>query len=239
VLIAGDAAHLMPPFLGQGMCSGVRDAANIAWKLNLVLRGLADDTLLDSYTIERKPHVASIIEQAVALGRISCTIDAERARQRDAAFLSGRVPPPPPFPWITEGILLDSPSGLAGRLAPQARVECRGRQGLADDVIGQGWQLICDTGVPATADAATRSVLATLNVHTLELNGRDGMRDIDGVYGKYLAGAHVNAVLVRPDFYVYGAAGPSCSLDALVADLAGKLALRPSVGAATTFQSHR
>jgi 2-polyprenyl-6-methoxyphenol hydroxylase-like FAD-dependent oxidoreductase len=225
VLIAGDAAHLMPPFLGQGMCSGVRDVTNLAWKLDLVLRGLAGESLLDSYTLERKAHVGSIIEQAVALGKVSCTVDLEEAKRRDEAFFSGRVPPPPPFPWITQGILQDAPSPLIGRLGPQAHVEFRGRTGLADDVVGQGWQLICKTGAAAAVGTAARQVLKALDVHILELDGPDGVRDVHGVYRTYLADAGVDAVLVRPDFYVFGAVGQHCSLDDLLADLAERMAL--------------
>jgi len=95
----------MPPFLGQGMCFGIRDVNNLVWKLDLVLRGLAPDAVLDSYGVERKPHVAQIIEQAVALGKVSCMLDPEQAKHRDQALLAGHVPPPPPFPWLEQGIL--------------------------------------------------------------------------------------------------------------------------------------
>ncbi|MBU6317901.1 MAG: FAD-dependent monooxygenase, partial [Acidobacteria bacterium] len=74
VLLAGDAAHQMPPFLGQGMCSGMRDAANLAWKVDAVVHG-ADPALLDTYQAERAPHVRSIIESAVGFGRLICTTD--------------------------------------------------------------------------------------------------------------------------------------------------------------------
>ena len=75
VLLAGDAAHTMPPFMGQGMCAGIRDAWNLSWKLHAVLRGQAGDALLDSYTTERKPHVSAVIDAAVNLSRIICIAD--------------------------------------------------------------------------------------------------------------------------------------------------------------------
>lgn len=93
VLLAGDAAHQMPPFLGQGMCSGIRDAANLAWKLSAVLRG-ADESLLDTYQDERSPHVRAIIESAVGFGRIICTLDPDVAAGRDAAMLAAREADP-------------------------------------------------------------------------------------------------------------------------------------------------
>src|SRR5262245_1134004 len=84
VLIAGDAAHQMPPFMGQGMCSGLRDAANLAWKLDLVLAGRTSDVLLDTYMAERAPHVRHVVDTSVAMGRIVCEQNSERATERDA-----------------------------------------------------------------------------------------------------------------------------------------------------------
>jgi 3-(3-hydroxy-phenyl)propionate hydroxylase len=88
VLLAGDAAHQMPPFLGQGMCCGLRDAANLAPKLDLVHRGHAADELLDAYQAEREPEVRVIVELAVAFGRKVCTTDPQAAAQRDAEMLA-------------------------------------------------------------------------------------------------------------------------------------------------------
>ena len=93
VLLAGDAAHLTPPFLGQGLCSGIRDAANLAWKLDLVLRGVAGDDLLDSYTAERQPQN----EWIVAFDRDGAGVVRARpgaAAERDTT-LRGAEPPPP------------------------------------------------------------------------------------------------------------------------------------------------
>ena len=70
VFLAGDAAHAMPPWIGQGMSAGVRDAANLCWKMAAVLNGRAPDSLLDSYQAERKPHVTDVTRRAVFVGRI-------------------------------------------------------------------------------------------------------------------------------------------------------------------------
>src|SRR6185436_13246372 len=75
LLLAGDAAHQMPPFAGQGMCSGMRDAANLAWKLDLVLRGRASESILDTYASERTVQVRATVEFSIELGRVICVPD--------------------------------------------------------------------------------------------------------------------------------------------------------------------
>jgi 3-(3-hydroxy-phenyl)propionate hydroxylase len=108
VFLVGDAAHQMPPFLGQGMCSGVRDAHNLVWKLALVAAGRAPDALLDTYQHERSPHVRSIIETAVALGGLLQTTDPEVAAARDATMLaSSAVAPKTVMPGLATGVITD------------------------------------------------------------------------------------------------------------------------------------
>ena len=91
VLIAGDAAHQMPPFAGQGMCSGIRDAANLAWKIAAVIQGRADESILDSYQEEREPHVRAIIGTAIAMGKVVCLLDEPAAAGRDREMLARKA----------------------------------------------------------------------------------------------------------------------------------------------------
>ena len=83
-LLVGDAAHLTPPFLGQGLCSGLRDAANVAWKLDLVLRGLAPRAAAEHNRCERQPQNEAIIRLAIELGKVLCQLDPQAAAERDA-----------------------------------------------------------------------------------------------------------------------------------------------------------
>jgi len=122
VALAGDAAHQMPPFLGQGMCSGIRDAANLAWKLDLILRGMAPAALLDTYQPERSPQVRTLIDRSVELGRLICTTDPVVAAERDKALLEH-----PELAPGAEGVALRPPltagavaRGTDGSVAPPA-----------------------------------------------------------------------------------------------------------------------
>ena len=125
LLLAGDSAHLMPPFAGQGMCSGLRDAVNLAWKLELVLDGHAADEILDSYGPERAEHVRHFIEASMGLGEVICLPDPIAAAQRDAAMqadlTAGIQQPPRPLPRLGPGLHRDDSGG--GSLSLQAVVE--------------------------------------------------------------------------------------------------------------------
>ena len=154
LIVAGDAAHLTPPFMGQGLCSGLRDSKNLAWKLDLVLSGKVDDTILDTYTTERKPHNQAVVEAALYLGKMICVTDPKAAKERDEAFLSGNAPEFPEFPILTEGILSKNEKVKsetnAGQLSLQSQVTYQGKTGLFDDVVGQGWMIISPIDNPKT-----------------------------------------------------------------------------------------
>ena len=147
VLLAGDAAHQTPPFMGQGMCQGLRDAGNLAWKLAAVQRGEAGDALLDSYTAERRPHVEATTLMAKQLGVMLSERDPARARERDARLLrQGRGQAPTLIrqeliPPLRHGqIAVGTPRG--GEVLPQPRVRDGLGDALMDDVHGAVWRLV-------------------------------------------------------------------------------------------------
>lgn len=210
VLLAGDAAHQMPPFAGQGMCSGMRDAANLAWKLDLVLADKASQRLLDTYASERVPHVEQVISLSMALGKIICVADAAQAAARDAdmtanARASGPTTPLP-LPSIGPGALLDGDT-WAGRLFPQAEVARGDRSGRFDDVIGGGWVLLSPLGDPAAhLDAELGAFFRDLGGRSVHIGADAPVRDVSGRYAAWFADHGVGVVLQRPDFRVFGTA---------------------------------
>jgi 3-(3-hydroxy-phenyl)propionate hydroxylase len=141
VLLAGDAAHLTPPFAGQGMNSGLRDAHNLAWKLAEVIAG-ASDTLLDSYEVERKPHAWSMIELALRMGRVMTPRSVLQGALIRAGFrVLGLYPLArdyiaqmkyKPKPRFEHGLLWPDGRGgketMVGRLLPQPEVEDKERE---------------------------------------------------------------------------------------------------------------
>jgi len=182
VLLAGDAAHQTPPFAGQGMCSGLRDAANLAWKLAAVTKGEASGDLLDTYQPERAPNLRATIDMAIMMGRMVCTTSRIGARVRDAKFafarMLGKLPDgPPAYPPIAGGAIWAG-SKAAGSYFPQV-VASDGTR--LDDVLGPDAWLIAldDLGEERLAPFA---------------NGLHAWFDRTSV----------SAVLVRPDRYVFG-----------------------------------
>src|SRR3954471_22860124 len=148
VFLAGDAAHLMPPFAGQGMCSGIRDAANLAWKLDLVLTGRAGPDLLATYEEERRPSAVFAIDFSIELGKVICVPDPTEAAARDeamAAAVTSEVSEVAGLPGLAAGPVQPT-APLAGEQLPQANLAGR----WFDDVYGAGWRLVTDD--PAATD---------------------------------------------------------------------------------------
>ena len=228
ILLAGDAAHQMPPFAGQGMCSGLRDAANLAWKLELVLDGRAPAALLDTYAQERIPHVAAIIDFSMALGKVICIADPDEAAARDAvmtaAIASGQQTTPPPPLGLGAGVLMAG-DPHAGKLFVQGRVRTReGRTGLFDDVVGTGFALVAIDGDPlAGVDEDLRAWFASIGGIVARLGHAGDLADVDGSYARWFGDAGVAVALQRPDFYVYGTGSGAGEAKALLAGLRAAL----------------
>lgn len=194
LLLAGDAAHQTPPFMGQGMAAGIRDASNLAWKLGAVLRGEACDTLLDTYESERSPHVREFIETAVQLGAVIQTTHPDLANARDDEMATAIRNFVTPQPKLGPGEWVDDPSGTAGQIAPQPRLN-DGRR--LDDVVGYRFALVALPELlsecPDLPDQAARADVEL--IASDEASIREWFRSTGAV-----------AQLVRPDRYVFGVA---------------------------------
>ena len=208
LMIAGDSAHQTPPFLGQGMCAGIRDAANLAWKLAMVLSGSAHDSLLDTYESEREPHVRAFIALAVKLGDVIQTTDPDLAAERDRKFQAGA---PEifqfPAPGLGPGVRVDG-GVLAGQPFPQPHL-ADGR--LLDQASGRHFVLIGTRALLAASDAATRARWQQANAALID--------DTHPAIAAWLAKHDTQAALLRPDHYIVGTAGNVTELARLVEQL--------------------
>ncbi|KKB65134.1 FAD-binding monooxygenase [Robbsia andropogonis] len=222
VFIAGDAAHQQPPFIGQGMCQGVRDVVNLCWKLKQVIRGEARDTLLDSYQIERSTHVRTLTSRIKALGQVICERDLEKARLRDARLLEEAggviktVTRQEIVPPLQAGLLSTTDHLANGTLFPQPRIRHEGKTALFDTVIGDGWRVVLANDEPLPA--SLRTLLSQRHIRiaqvckerekvSVEVEGETRrVVELDRVLENWFAKHACTAAIVRPDHYVYGVA---------------------------------
>lgn len=229
VFLAGDAAHMMPPFQGQGMNSGMRDAFNLAWKLAAVVRGRLGDAVLDSYDLERRPHALEMIALSKRVGSILMTRNPLAAWFRDLAFgAMARIPWTrrylgqmrfKPTPRAQAGFFLPCACGLPGRMFIQPDVlDGEGRRVPLDDVLGPGFALLQVAGAAEAAFAGFEHPfwrsLAARRIRVLPGGLAGGMAGADAVIAD-IGGAIARAVkrqpvtlLIRPDRYVAAVIAP-------------------------------
>ncbi|WP_216896776.1 bifunctional 3-(3-hydroxy-phenyl)propionate/3-hydroxycinnamic acid hydroxylase [Nocardia alni] len=229
IFLGGDAAHAMTPHMAQGSCSAMRDGANISWKFDLVLRGLADESLLDSYETERMKHVLPFIHGSLAAWAATSEENPDAAAQRDAFMRSGNftVPPIPPLP---DGILQRDESGAvrapAGSLSPQGVVVIDSREALLDDIVGFGFQLVTTVPLDEVLKEPHRQLLEAIGAHVVVLGDGPGQtRDVEGTYRDFLGAHGATAYLSRPDLYLFGIADGAAATADLVAELGRQLSL--------------
>ena len=207
LMLAGDSAHQTPPFLGQGMCAGVRDAFNLAWKLDLVLRG-ADATLLDSYQSERAPHVLEYIQAAVRFGGIIQTTDPQVAAERDRQFDDGGPQEIVNLaPRLGPGQHHGHASGVAGTIPGQPRLS-DGR--WLDTALGGQFALL------AANNSISSGLLAQDHVR---LSALDAHYVTDPALEPWLRQLGAGLLVLRPDRYVFGSANDANELRQLIAKL--------------------
>lgn len=223
VFIAGDSAHQMPPFLGQGMCSGIRDVVNLGWKLDMARGGPAGDSIFDTYFEERAPHVRAIINRAVMAGRIIQTTDREVAAGRDAMFRSEGYAgaaagegAAAKMPALISGVL-DPKSPAAGETFPQPLVTDRGRMTRLDELY-EGWALVAGDDAAAMFTPEVRAAWSFVEPAPIEVRGsgagEPGEWKVVREHGDLLTPwlAENGAAIVRPDRYVYGTARSAAEL---------------------------
>jgi 3-(3-hydroxy-phenyl)propionate hydroxylase len=236
VFLAGDAAHLTPPYAGQGLNSGVRDAHNLGWKLAAACRGLLGEKALDSYESERRDHAWSLIQLALNLGVVMAPKNRLHALAVVWFFtLVGLIPPLrdyflqmrfKPKPRFSHGLIVDEGGGgeasLVGRMLPQPMVRAvDGRNHLLDDLVGPGFALIAlggdaEQGLAALADplwqrlGAQRILVVAPEDNTGGAHEGANYQCVVDTAGALLALRDVvqgRFILVRPDRYVAGVFG--------------------------------
>ncbi|AGP59193.1 bifunctional 3-(3-hydroxy-phenyl)propionate/3-hydroxycinnamic acid hydroxylase [Streptomyces rapamycinicus] len=203
LLLAGDAAHEMPPMLGQGMCSGLRDAANLAWKLAAVVKGDSPEALLDTYESERAAHVRPYIEESARQSNLIEALGTGAFPELNGTRTIERFRPP-----LGPGVV-PRPGGAVGRLSPQPR----GANGeKLDDVSGYGYTVVGTPEVTSAVSADVRQLWRRLGVVIVPETGP--------AVDSWLAGHAAAAAIVRPDRYVFALAADPAELERATRDLA-------------------
>jgi len=229
VLLTGDAAHLSPPFAGQGMNSGIRDAHNLAWKLAAVVQGRLGPRLLETYEEERRKHAWEMILLAIRMGKVMMPRSAWSAFALQAGFrLLGLVPPArnyfaemkyKPKPRFDSGFLARSGNSigdsLVGRLFPQPEVRSADRTALLDEFLGEDFALVSlPGGSPGVFEKLPADLWPALHLRRVAIrpsgdleqapDGVINLIDEAGVFSRSNRNLSGGLILVRPDRYVAG-----------------------------------
>ncbi|MEL6584385.1 MAG: bifunctional 3-(3-hydroxy-phenyl)propionate/3-hydroxycinnamic acid hydroxylase [Pseudomonadota bacterium] len=209
-MIAGDAAHLMPPFAGEGMCAGLRDAVALSWRLLSILDGTLPASVLKSYESERISHAKHYIAFSQYLGEIICIADPQKAAERDAQMIAdlkarNYEPISGDLVKLGAGAWCQSTPG-AGELSPQGRVRFEGREERFDQAVGEGWFLLA-LGQPTAGllSDAQQALFARLGGRVLSVGSEAGGWDVttlDETYEGWSRETGMHFMLYRPDFYV-------------------------------------
>lgn len=240
IILAGDSAHQMPPFLGQGMCSGIRDASALCWRLDLVLRGSAEAKLFDDYQAERAAHVREIINGAMFLGNIIQT------RHRGVAFLrdwllfraAGLLP------FVNKAVadkanrkkpLAAGFCGwghrLSGHLAIQPKVSRSSADEplLLDEALGHGFAVLARRGCLDGQRPELERLARRVDLRVLEFADEPAgavLGDPSGALQRWFDEAGMDFALIRPDRYVFDA-GQACDLPRVAERFVAGLAPAP------------
>lgn len=224
--LLGDAAHMMPPFAGQGLNSGIRDAANLCWKLVEVSGGRAPASILASYETERREHARATIRLSERLGRVVMTTSERLARHRDARVRHSLGTPEGrdffehmryrPNPRITEGLLAQTPEAQLGLQLGQPRCfdTASSSVALLDAVTGPGWALFrveqAEAWPEALLEFAREARIPIFDVPLAEVfppvsKARSSLIDVDGRLAAEFEAYRGRFVLARPDHVVAAA----------------------------------
>lgn len=223
ILIGGDAAHTMPPYMGQGGNAAIRDGRNLGWKLIEVLSGRSGSELIDTYEAERKPHVTTLVMASDRLSRVVNITDEHAAAKRNEGMRTQGEGHPPDLPRLGAGVLHRLSDGAvaehAGLYTPQARVRRDGAVLRADTVLGTGFQLWArqEPDLSTEARAYLDRLGCTIAVFDDEASPHH-VAQVDGVYTAFMDRIGADVAIVRPDFYLFGSSD-AAGADALVGSL--------------------